>query len=233
MNFKENIELLVKELEKSDENLLIIKEKSFKFSDALKFICEEIENKIGDKTNNNIDFYGFLYHQGTPMVKNHTDNEDLRLSTKVSCQIIYLSDLYAGDPYFWVFQMSHELVHIFLSLKDNKLESANDNPTVLEEGLASYMSSLIYNKFFKLMSLGEYPNIVNNDYAYDKAEQIFKELLLLNNNDISFVKKIRKNNPSFKKLNKKDFNNVLYSEKLLEECLDDFQLKFNRVPGTY
>lgn len=124
------------------------------------------------------------------------------------------------------------MIHVFLSIKDNNILSSYDTPNVLEEGVATLISNLLYRKYFTENNI-PFIDIQNNDYAYDYAENLYLKIVKDNENDVRCIKKIRKYNPSLKILNKADFIDINIDKNLVEDCISDFQSRFNRVPGTY
>lgn len=232
MNFEKSLKYISELLKENKDNIKIINGTAFDYSKAFNYICESIEEIIGKKTNNNIYFAGILYQNSTPATINITDNLDLNLSTCISSHGVIISQSCSENPFLWVWQLSHEMVHVFLSLKDNSIKSSYSRPSLLEEGLATYISSLIYKKYFSELKIN-YIEIKTNDYAYDYAEEIYKKVMKMNGGDVSFVKKIRKENPSLKELKMKDFKKINITNFLIQECLIDFQTQFNRTPGNY
>ena len=232
MTFIERLNHLHLLLEQDLNNSVFIQGKHLKYSDAFQYIYKNIELIIGANTHNNIILANIQFHEGTPMIRCMTDNLDLDLSTCIVGHVIFLPESDKNNFFAFFWHMAHEMVHVFLSIKDNTLLSSYHTPSVLEEGLATYIAKYLYNQYFSSINI-LYPPIFNNDFAYDYAENIYKKIMMLNNNNISFIKKIRQTNPSLKLLNKNDFRHIIINQQLIDESVADFQSKFNRVPGTY
>lgn len=233
MLFKESIENVYKSMENLHWNTMVRGNIIFKCSDAFKYICINIEDIIGQNTNDNIVITGVDFHNHhTPMIRCVTDNISLEKSTCIIGHVVYLPipDMY--DPFYFFWHLAHEMVHAFLSIKDNNILSSYDTPNVLEEGVATLISNLLYRKYFTENNI-PFIDIQNNDYAYDYAENLYFKIIIDNENDIRCIKKIRKYNPSLKILNKEDFIDINIDKNLVEDCISDFQSRFNRVPGTY
>lgn len=228
MNFQESLIHVYNMLEKKPENLIKINNVILKYSDAFKYIYENIEHIIGKNSHHNIILIGFDFHNKGPLVKCFTNKE----GNYIGGHVIYLPAFDERNIFTFFWHMAHEMVHVFLSTKDNNILSSFDRPSVLEEGLATYISTYLYNKYFSQFNI-KYESIINNDLAYTYAENLYKQIMILNHNDISFIKNIRKNNPSLKKLNYNDFNNIIITKTLIDESIADFQTKFNRFPGNY
>lgn len=233
MLFKQSIENVYKSMENIHWNTIDGGSGIFKCSDAFKYICINIENIIGQNTNDAIVLTSVCFHNHhTPMMRCVTDNMSLEKSTRICGHVVYLPlpDMY--DPFYFFWHLAHEMVHVFLSIKDDKISSSYDTPNVLEEGLATLISSHLYKKYFTKIKI-PFIDIKNNDYAYDYAENLYLKIVRNNQNDIGCIKKIRKYNPSLKILNKADFIDINIEKNLIEDCISDFQSRFNRVPGTY
>lgn len=232
MTFTESLNYLHLALEQDLNNSIYIQNKHLTYSNAFQYIYKNIELIIGVNTHHNIILSGVYYHEGTPMTRCITDNPVLNLSTCIAGHVIFLPQSDKNNFFVFFWHMAHEMVHVFLSIKDNTIPSSYHTPSVLEEGLATYIAEYLYYQYFSNINI-YYPPIFNNDFAYNQAENIYKQIMLLNNNDISFIKKIRQINPSLKLLNKNDFQHIIITQQLINESVADFQSKFNRVPGTY
>lgn len=232
MTFTEQLNSLYLLLEKNLNNSIYIHGKHLKYSDAFQYIYKNIELIVGNNTHNNIILDQIKFHKGNPETKYITNHHVLDLSTCIVGCAIFLPESDKNNFFMLFWHMAHEMVHVFLSTKDNTVPSAYYRPNVLEEGLATYIAKYLYKEYFSGINI-LYPKIRNDDFAYDYAEDIYKKIMILNNNNISFIKKIRQINPSLKLLNKNDFKNIVISQQLVKESISDFQSKFNRIPRTY
>ena len=232
MTFKERLIDIYNILEQQPDNIKQIEAYTFKYSEAFKYICQNIENIIGSNTHNNMILCSIIPHDDIPMTCCILDQMTKEFSTCVIGHCIFLPKKSFEDPFFWFWYLTHEMTHVFLSIKNSKISSSYDLPSVLEEGLATYMAKYLYNKYFSSVHVS-YPIISNNDFAYDYAENIYKQIMVLNNNNISFIKKIRQINPSLKQLNDNDFSNIIITKELIGESMTDFQRKFNKFLGFY
>lgn len=200
----------------------------FKRSEAFRYIFLSINNIIGPHTHDNIILEPIHFYNGTPKFASRKENK--LDPTKIVSHVIFLPESDKNDIFMWFWHLSHEMIHVFLSLEDDEINSSYDEASLLEEGLATYIAKELYYDYFKKLNI-RHPIISNNDSAYDYAENIYRRIAI--NNNFDFIKKIRFLNPSLKKLKKEDFRHISISSDDIEIARLNFQRSFNRVPGTY
>lgn len=216
MNFDKRVKEIGDILKEQDDDIVIINNIHFSYSNAFIYICSSLKEILGKNTNSNIIIGDISIHNANPMVKSITQN-----NKTVSHHSVFLSKICEKNVHHWFSQLAHEMVHVFLSIKDNRIESSKDNASVFEEGLAIYLSSYLYKIYFTEIKINN-SLIVINDKNYIYAENLFKKVLLLNNEDINFIKKVRIHNPSLKKIKKSDFRDINITSDLIQKISVNF-----------
>lgn len=220
MIFKDSLISIYDLLYTNPDNLRKINGKTFKYSHAFKYIYENIENIIGKNTHDDIILTGIQFDNCGPHINYITNHPFLSLSTCIIGSRITLPIQDEQNPFFFVWHLAHEMVHAFITIKDNKITSSYDSVSVLEEGLATYMAKLLYFSYFKYLDI-PHPKIINNNFKYDNAEDIYINIIKCNN-DIFFIKKIREINPSLKNLKKENFKNIIIPDSLTKKAIANF-----------